>query len=99
MQTRIICAQRGRRYLAIVAVFFFAQTEPVAVAADVNDFEEIVVTSQRREQPRLLHMGNIDRLGNETLDAIKRQHVQELFTRVASVWKMVFLFGRPAPVT
>ena len=85
MQSRIISVPRRRRFLDLVAVAIFAAS-PFAVAASADDVEEIVVTSQRREQPRLLHAGNIDRLGKETLDAVQHQHIHELFTRVAGVW-------------
>ena len=44
------------------------------------------MTSQRREQPRLTHTGNIERLGKETLDNVRHQHIHELFTHTAGVW-------------
>ncbi|NIV17321.1 MAG: TonB-dependent receptor [Woeseiaceae bacterium] len=48
--------------------------------------EELVVTTQRREQPRLMHAGNIERLDEKTIDRAKHQHIHELLTRVAGVW-------------
>lgn len=57
--------------------------------AQVDDgaaISELVVTSQRREQSRLMHAGNIDRLGAETLTAVRHQHIHELLTRVSGVW-------------
>ena len=47
---------------------------------------ELVVTSHRREQPKLLHAGNIDRLDATTLAAVQHQHIHELLTRVSGVW-------------
>ena len=56
------------------------------VKADTNALDEIVVTSQRREQPRLLHTGNIERLDESTIDSVHHQHIHELLTRVSGVW-------------
>ena len=47
---------------------------------------EIVVSGQRREQPKLLHGGNIDRLDQATIDRIEHQHIHELLSRVAGTW-------------
>lgn len=55
-------------------------------AADSAPPEEIVVTSQRREQPALDHAGNVARLDQGDLDAVRHQHLHELLTRVAGVW-------------
>ena len=47
---------------------------------------EVVVTSQRREQPKLLHAGNIARLDKAVLERVQHQHIQELLNRVAGTW-------------
>jgi len=47
---------------------------------------EIIVTSQRREQPKLSHAGNIDRINASTIAAVQHQHIHELMTRVSGVW-------------
>ena len=47
---------------------------------------EVVVTSQRREQPRLLHAGNIERIGPGELAAVGHIHIHELLTRVPGMW-------------
>ncbi len=47
---------------------------------------ELVVTSQRREQPRLLHAGNIERIGPDELSAVGHIHIHELLTRVPGMW-------------
>jgi outer membrane cobalamin receptor len=51
-----------------------------------ESLEEIVVTSQRREQTLLSHAGNIERLDAGTIDAVEHQHIHELLGRVAGVW-------------
>jgi outer membrane receptor protein involved in Fe transport len=59
-----------------------------AVAQDATDetIAELVVTSQRREQAKILHAGNIDRLDATTIDRVQHQHIHELLTRVSGVW-------------
>jgi len=59
-----------------------------AIAQDNDDdtIPELVVTSQRREQPKLLHAGNIDRLDAALIDRVQAQHIHELLTRVPGVW-------------
>jgi outer membrane receptor protein involved in Fe transport len=47
---------------------------------------EVVVTAQRREQPRFLHAGNIERIGRDALERIGHQHVSEALNRVAGAW-------------
>jgi outer membrane receptor protein involved in Fe transport len=51
-----------------------------------DTIDEIVVTSQRRDQPMSGHSGNIARLGSDTIDSIRHQHISELMSRVAGVW-------------
>jgi outer membrane receptor protein involved in Fe transport len=48
--------------------------------------DELIVTSQRREQPVLLHAGNIGKLDAETIDRVRHQHIHELLSRVSGVW-------------
>ncbi len=59
-----------------------------SLADSVDDalVDEIVVTSQRREQPRLEHVGNVERLRGGDIDGVRHQHLHELFTRVPGVW-------------
>ena len=47
---------------------------------------EVVVTAQRRAQPKLKHAGNIDRLDETTIEQVQHQHIHELLNRVAGVW-------------
>jgi iron complex outermembrane receptor protein len=55
-------------------------------SAALDEIDEVVVTSQRRDQSRLLHAGNIDRLGPSVLANVNHQHIHELLTRVSGVW-------------
>ena len=63
--------------LLLAAVPNTVQGEPLS---------EIVVTSQRRDQPRADHRGNIDHLDATLVDAVGHQHPYELMTRSAGVW-------------
>lgn len=59
--------------------------EPVSLdAADLID--EIVVTSQRRDQPLTAHAGNIAQVDSETLGWLRPQHVHEVMQRVPGAW-------------
>ncbi len=57
-----------------------------AESSDDQPISELVVTSQRRQEPRLLHAGNIDRLDGATIADVQHQHIHELLTRVSGVW-------------
>ena len=61
---------------------------PVVPAFAADDFvlNEIVVTSHRRAQPKLLHAGNIDLIDQSVLSRVQHQHIHELMSRVAGVW-------------
>ncbi|MDX1507516.1 MAG: TonB-dependent receptor [Woeseiaceae bacterium] len=69
------------RTVILLAAFAAA---PASVAAETLD--EIVVTSQRRPQASLEHIGNIEFVSRSLLDDVSHQHVHELLTRVAGVW-------------
>ena len=71
--------------LAALIVLPFQAPAQEAGAADA-DIEEIVVTSQRREQRRQDHAGNIALLGADEIAAVAHQHIYELMTRVPGVW-------------
>ena len=73
-----------RKITGVLATAASLLSPLAALPADL--IEEIVVTSQRREQSRLTHSGNIDPLGSETVEAVKHQHMHELMTRVSGVW-------------
>ena len=53
---------------------------------DSETISELVVTSLRREQPRIMHAGNIDRLDAATISDVQHQHIHELLNRVSGVW-------------
>jgi len=70
-----------------ILLFLLIFSSLVAVAADDETvISEIVVTAQRREQPRLKVDGNIQRLTMTTIDQVQHQHAHELLNRVAGVW-------------
>jgi len=70
------------------SAFLLLALAPVAAAQASSDepMTELVVTSQRREQPRLRHAGNIDSIDSESLVAVQHHHIHELLTRVSGVW-------------
>ena len=75
----------ARNYLpGVVAIVAWFALPPLVIAAET--IEEIVVTSHRTEQSRLLHAGNVERLDAETLEDVKHHHMHELLTRVSGVW-------------
>jgi outer membrane receptor protein involved in Fe transport len=68
-----------------IALLGLSPVVPV-FAADDPVLNEIVVTSHRREQPKLLHAGNIDLIDQSVLSRAQHQHIHELMSRVAGVW-------------
>ncbi len=71
--------------LAALMMMPFPAPGQEAGSADI-DVEEIIVTSQRREQRREDHAGNIALLTAEEIAAVGHQHIHELMTRVPGVW-------------
>lgn len=75
--------------LTLLMPGFISARETVTVdTEDINSelLSEVVVTSQRRQQNRSLHIGNIDRLDLSTIENIQHQHINELLNRVAGAW-------------
>ncbi len=73
----------------ILFVALLAMPFPVAAQATgtaVSGIEEVIVTSQRREQKREDHAGNIALLSAVEIAAVGHQHIHELMTRVPGVW-------------
>lgn len=68
----------------VLGLTFFAS--PQAIADGRALLDEIVVTSQRGEQTRLTHAGNVDRLSGDIIEDVQHQHIHELLTRVPGVW-------------
>ena len=60
-------------------------TQPELVAP-LSEIDEIVVTSQRREQAMLQHAGNIAQVDGRTLEWVRAQHIHEVMNRVAGAW-------------
>jgi outer membrane receptor protein involved in Fe transport len=72
---------------ACMVVAISLAAAPVALSGEPDEtVSEIVVTSQRRPHPRLLHPGNITVLSSDTLAEVQHQHVQDLLHKVAGVW-------------
>ena len=71
---------------AVAAIIMLAQSSAAPDSAAEPPFSEIVVTGQRREQAALAHAGNIERLADDRIDAVRHQHIHQLMTRVAGVW-------------
>lgn len=80
MTLNLLTSRPVRRFALGLAAAFCAAD----VAAEVVD--EIVVTSMRRPQPILAHIGNIDRLGREQFERARHQHLHELLSRISGVW-------------
>jgi outer membrane receptor protein involved in Fe transport len=55
-------------------------------SAPIAEIDEVVVTSQRREQVILRHAGNIARVEGRALQWLKAQHIHEVMNRVAGAW-------------
>jgi outer membrane receptor protein involved in Fe transport len=70
--------------LAAIGLVSTAGAEPSQ--QNEEPIAELVVTSQRRDQPLLMHAGNIGRLDAETIDRARHQHIHELLGRVSGVW-------------
>lgn len=73
--------------VSIIVLLLAMSSRGVVFAADSNaEIGEVVVTAQRRQQEKLLHAGNIDRVDSETIEQVQHQHIHELMSRVAGVW-------------
>jgi iron complex outermembrane receptor protein len=57
---------------------------PCSVAEE--SMQEIVVTSERRGQPRFEHVGNAAVLDDERMSGTNHAHIHELLTRISGVW-------------
>jgi len=70
----------------LLAILLILQLPAAAQSVADDAISELVVTSQRRSQAKLMHAGNIERLGATTLAAVQHQHIHELLTRISGVW-------------
>ncbi len=83
--TQQICLAR----LGVLAALLCLPAQAMAAQPDAEEEQvigEVVVTAQRRQQPKLLHAGNIDRLDEAVIEQVQHQHIHELLNRVAGVW-------------
>ena len=80
-----------RQQRNFVLIIFLLTANPAAGAekepfASITEIDEIVVTSQRREQAVLLHAGNIAQVDGQSLQWVNAQHIHEVMNRVAGSW-------------
>ncbi len=57
---------------------------PTTAASE--ELEELVVTSERRPQQKLVHPGNIAVLGTESIMSMQHRHIGELLHQVPGIW-------------
>ena len=71
-----------------IAIMLATMSYEARAAAVVNEqtISEIVVTSQRREQAKSKHAGNIARLDQSSIQEVQHQHIHELTSKVAGTW-------------
>ena len=72
-----------------IAMAAFLAIVPIGRALAIeeeNVIGEVIVTAQRRQQPRMEYAGNIDRIDAETINETAYQHIHELLGQVAGVW-------------
>ena len=72
--------------LSWLAALPVCESPAIAQADESETITELVVTSQRRQQPRLMHAGNIARIDEMTISDIGHQHIHELMSRISGVW-------------
>lgn len=72
--------------LSIEAAIASTDQSTQADAVDEREISEIVVTSQRRQQVKALHAGNISKLDTSIIERVEHQHISELINRVAGTW-------------
>lgn len=75
----------------MVLIFCLLTANPAAGAeeepfASIAEIDEIVVTSQRREQAILRHARNIAQVDGQSLQWVRAQHIHEVMNRVAGAW-------------
>ena len=85
------CNHRRRfRFLILLLAFLFSsgavRAEEEKKLPGVLELDEIVVTSQRREQPALQHAGNIARVSRDDLEQLQAEHIHEVMNEVAGAW-------------
>lgn len=61
----------------------WADEEPIV---PISEVDEVIVTSQRREQAILRHAGNIAQVDEQSLQWLNAQHLHEAMIRVAGAW-------------
>lgn len=82
-----------KHFLKFLLLVFASAGSGISAAAETSDrdsdivvIDEIVVTSQRREQSVLRHAGNIAQVDLETLEWLQAKHIHEVMNKVAGTW-------------
>ena len=74
----------NKGHVCAVLAMLFAGTP--SAHADEAEFDEVTVTSERRERALQSHSGNIGGLAGDTVAAVSHQHIHELLTRTPGTW-------------
>ncbi len=74
------------KFAALLLAITLSAALPGLAALAAADIEEVIVTSQRRDQPLLQHAGNVERIDGATITDVGHQHIHELMSRVAGAW-------------
>ena len=77
---------RVARLLVVLVAWPISAPATDDLAATASEIEEIVVTSQRRDQPLLQHAGNVTLVSADDIQNVGHQHIHELMTRLAGAW-------------
>ena len=81
-----------RRAWTVARLFVVLVAWPLSAPANddlpatADEIEEVVVTSQRRDQPLVEHAGNVAVMSADDIQDIGHQHIHELMTRLAGAW-------------
>ncbi len=72
---------------AVLAACLFAAPDPAfASEPETGVVTEVIVTARRREQPRLVHAGNLGKLDAGLLERRAHQHIAESMSHAAGAW-------------
>lgn len=77
---------RVARLLVVLVVWPLSAPATDDMAATAREIEEVVVTSQRRDQPLFQHAGNVTLISADDIQDVGHQHIHELMTRLAGAW-------------
>ncbi len=78
--------RRVARLLAVLVAWPLSAPATGDLETTAGEIEEVVVTSQRRDQPLFRHAGNVTLLSADAIEDVGHQHIHELMTRLAGAW-------------